>query len=90
LAAAVTVTASRPWIARPKLLVTWHFGRRSQQHTEQFIARLDAATFGHFHISSDGWRSYLTEIKNQLGYRVDHGVVHKIFGLATRQHQLAL
>jgi transposase-like protein len=41
-----------------KLLVTWHFGRRTQQHTEQFIAKLDAATHGHFHISSDGWRSY--------------------------------
>jgi IS1 family transposase len=62
-----------------KLLVAWHFGRRSQQHTEQFIAKLDAATFGHFHISSDGWRSYPTEIKNQLGHRVDHGVTQNLW-----------
>jgi IS1 family transposase len=63
-----------------KLLVTWHMGRRTEIHTDQFIAKLDAATFGHFHISSDGWRSYPTTIKKYLGHRVDHGVMQKIFG----------
>jgi IS1 family transposase/transposase-like protein len=70
-----------------KLLVAWHMGRRTQQSTEQFIAKLDDATFGHFHVSTDGWRSYPTEIKNQLGHRVDHGVMHKMYGLTTRQDQ---
>ena len=41
-----------------KLLVTWHMGRRNEQHTDQFIRKLDAATHGHFHVSSDGWKSY--------------------------------
>jgi transposase-like protein/IS1 family transposase len=41
-----------------KLLITWQFGRRNEKHTDAFIRKLDAATYGHFHISSDGWRSY--------------------------------
>ncbi|MGE3243870.1 MAG: hypothetical protein AB7G28_03310 [Pirellulales bacterium] len=70
-----------------KLLITWHMGRRSQQHTEQFIAKLDRATFGHFHVSSDGWRSYPSEIKKQLGHRVDHGVMQKIYGVNVYEDQ---
>ncbi len=27
-----------------KLLVAWHMGRRTEQHTDQFIRKLDAAT----------------------------------------------
>ena len=37
-----------------KLLVCWHMGRRDEQHTRTFIEKLDAATFGHFHVSTDG------------------------------------
>lgn len=70
---------------RSKLLVAWHTGRRNEQHTDQFIAKLDRATFGHFHISSDGWRSYPTTIKKYLGHRVDHGVMTKIFAHNTAE-----
>jgi IS1 family transposase len=63
-----------------KLLVAWHMGRRDEQHTRQFIEKLDAATFGHFHVSTDGWRSYPTAIKRELGHRVDHGVMQKVYG----------
>jgi IS1 family transposase len=63
-----------------KLLVCWHMGRRNEQHTDQFIAKLDAATHGHFHISSDAWRSYPPKIKKYLGDRVDHGQMTKVYG----------
>jgi IS1 family transposase len=63
-----------------KLLVAWHMGRRNENHTDQFIAKLDAATHGHFHISSDGWKSYPQKIKKYLGHRVDHGVMTKVYG----------
>jgi IS1 family transposase/transposase-like protein len=63
-----------------KLLVCWHMGRRTEQHTDQFIRKLEAATFGHFHISSDGWKSYPSTIKKHLGHRVDHGVMQKVYG----------
>jgi IS1 family transposase len=55
-------------------------GRRTQEHTDQFIHKLARATFGHFHISSDGWKSYPTTIKEHLGHRCDHGVMTKIYG----------
>jgi IS1 family transposase len=63
-----------------KLLVTWHMGRRNEPHTDQFIRKLDAATNGHFHVSSDGWKSYPHTIRKHLGDRVDHGVMTKIYG----------
>jgi transposase-like protein/IS1 family transposase len=70
-----------------KLLICWHMGRRTEPHTDQFIAKLEAATFGHFHISSDGWRSYPPIIKRRLGHRVDHGVMQKIYGRNTYEDQ---
>ena len=63
-----------------KLLVAWHMGRRDEKHTSIFIEKLEAATFGHFHISTDGWKSYPAAIKRELGHRVDHGVMQKIYG----------
>jgi transposase-like protein/IS1 family transposase len=63
-----------------KLLVTWHMGRRNEEHTDQFIAKLESATDGHFHLSSDGWKSYPTTIKKHLGHRVDHGQMTKVYG----------
>ncbi len=63
-----------------KLLVTWHIGRRNEQHTDQFIRKLETATYGHFHLSSDGWKSYPKTIKKHLGDRVDHGIMNKVYG----------
>jgi transposase-like protein/IS1 family transposase len=63
-----------------KLLVCWHMGRRTEQHTDQFIAKLSRATFGHFHVSSDGFKSYPSTIRKHLGHRVDHGVMTKVYG----------
>jgi IS1 family transposase len=65
-----------------KLLVAWHMGRRSDTSTDHFIRKLDMATAGHFHISSDGWKSYPTTIAKHLGHRVDHGVMQKVYGRA--------
>lgn len=63
-----------------KLLACWHMGRRDEAHTDAFISKLERATTGHFHISSDGWKSYPTTIKRNLGHRVDHGVMTKVYG----------
>jgi len=63
-----------------KLLVAWHMGRRTEQHTDIFIDKLTAATNGHFHVSSDGWKSYPHLIKRYLGHRCDHGVMQKVYG----------
>ncbi|MFO0790900.1 MAG: IS1 family transposase [Pirellulales bacterium] len=63
-----------------KLIVCWHMGRRNEQHTDAFISKLERATTGHFHLSSDGWKSYPSTIKRNLGHRVDHGVMTKVYG----------
>jgi IS1 family transposase len=63
-----------------KLLVAWHMGRRNEQSTEYFIRKLDVATTGHFHLSSDAWRSYAPLIKKHLGHRVDYGMMTKVYG----------
>jgi IS1 family transposase len=63
-----------------KLLVCWHMGRRNEAHTNQFIQKLEAATYGHFHLSSDGWKSYPQTIKKHLGHRVDYGTMTKVYG----------
>jgi IS1 family transposase/transposase-like protein len=63
-----------------KLLVAWHMGRRSEHDTHEFVWKLERATAGHFHVSTDGWRSYPPAIRRYLGLRVDHGVMNKIFG----------
>ncbi|MAT72084.1 MAG: hypothetical protein CMJ58_21470 [Planctomycetaceae bacterium] len=63
-----------------KLLIAWHFGRRSEEACDAFMAKLDAATTGTFHISTDGFKSYPTKVKKHLGDRVDHGVMQKIYG----------
>jgi IS1 family transposase len=63
-----------------KLLVTWHMGQRTEADCRHFIHKLDAATSGHFHVSTDAWRSYPSTIRRMLGHRVDHGVMTKIYG----------
>lgn len=63
-----------------KLLICWHMGRRTQQHCDQFIAKLDRATNGHFHVSTDGFKPYPTTIRKHIGHRVDHGVMTKVYG----------
>ena len=62
-----------------KLVVAWHMGRRNEQHTDAFCARLSNATIGHFHLSTDGWSSYPMAVWNNLGGRVDYGMLIKIF-----------
>ncbi len=61
-------------------LGTWA-GAMSSTRTH-FITKLERATTGHFHISSDGWKSYPSTIKRNLGHRVDHGIMNKIYGRA--------
>jgi IS1 family transposase len=55
-------------------------GRRDEKHTDLFIRKLEAATIGHFHLSSDGWKSYAATIRKHLGHRVDHGQMTKVYG----------
>src|SRR6266853_6524587 len=41
-----------------KLILAWHLGRRTGQHTMEFTEKLRLATSGKFQISTDGWPPY--------------------------------
>jgi IS1 family transposase len=62
-----------------KLLVAWHMGRRNEPDTHEFCRKLNEATTGRFQLSTDGWAPYPFAVKRQIGSRVDHGVLVKIF-----------
>jgi transposase-like protein/IS1 family transposase len=62
-----------------KLLVAWHFGRRDMSDTHAFCRKLNRATTGRFHLSSDGWGVYPQAVTWHLGGRVDYGVLIKQF-----------
>ncbi|HZZ29239.1 MAG TPA: hypothetical protein VFE46_14670 [Pirellulales bacterium] len=62
-----------------KLLICWHLGRRNEPDTHEFCRKLNDATTGAFHLSSDGWASYPFAVHRQIGNRVDYGQVIKSF-----------
>ena len=49
-----------------KLILTWHLGRRSPEHTELFAEKLAYATAGRFQVTTDGYRPYRSAIPEAL------------------------
>jgi len=70
-----------------KLVVAWHFGKRSQTDADLFCERLRDATTGHFQISTDGFAPYKQAVPVLLGGRVGFGMLIKIFGEAPEDEQ---
>jgi transposase-like protein/IS1 family transposase len=62
-----------------KLILAWHLGRRTAQHTMEFTEKLRVATSGKFQISTDGWTPYRDCIPYSLGARADFATVVKIY-----------
>lgn len=70
-----------------KLIVAWHFGKRDEKHTNQFIAKLAKATVGRFDLASDGWSAYPMAVWQNLEDRVDYGMLVKIYGDGSAEDQ---
>ena len=70
-----------------KLVVAWHFGKRTQTDTDLFCERLRDATTGHFQLTTDGFAPYKAAVPILLGGRVDYGMLIKIFGETTKEDQ---
>jgi transposase-like protein/IS1 family transposase len=62
-----------------KLILAWHLGRRTAQHTMEFTEKLRVATRGDFQVSTDGWPPYRDCIPYSLGARADFATVVKIY-----------
>jgi IS1 family transposase len=62
-----------------KLILAWHLGRRTAQHTMEFTEKLRVATSGRFQITTDGWPSYKDCVPYSLGKRVDFATLVKVY-----------
>jgi IS1 family transposase len=63
-----------------KLVVAWHLGRRDRVNTEDFIAKVHAATTGAwFEVCTDGFEPYVNAIGDSLGDRVDYSQIIKVY-----------
>jgi len=60
-----------------KLVLAWHLGGRTTQHTDAFIEKLNRATAGNFQISTDGFGAYPDAIGYRLGMRTDFATLVK-------------
>jgi transposase-like protein/IS1 family transposase len=65
-----------------KLMLTWHLGRRTAKDTVIFTDKIDAATSGHFQITTDGFPPYRDAIDVALGTRVDFAQLIKVYRAA--------
>jgi IS1 family transposase len=70
-----------------KLLLAWHFGRRTFHDTMTFCSRLRHATKGHFHLSTDGFRAYENAVPMYFAGQIDYGMLVKIFGKSSAEDQ---
>lgn len=64
-----------------KLIVAWHLGRRTNQHTDVFVEKLANATSGRFQLSTDAFAAYPNAVGYHLGpHLTDYMTVQKEFG----------
>jgi len=63
-----------------KLVVAWHLGKRTTQHTEQFAEKLNRATSGKFQLTTDGFTPYKSVMPKEFGHRVDFMQLVKVYG----------
>lgn len=63
-----------------KLVLAWHLGRRTVQHTDAFVEKLERATEGRFQITTDGFAAYPESLHYHLGTRTDYAQLVKQYG----------
>ncbi|MBN2292639.1 MAG: hypothetical protein JXM70_09450 [Pirellulales bacterium] len=63
-----------------KLLLAWHLGKRTEENTHQFAAKLSRATSGRFHLTTDGYKPYRNAMWGALRTRIDFAQLLKIYG----------
>lgn len=63
-----------------KLVLAWHLGRRTYQHTDTFVEKLARATASRFQVTTDGFMAYPDNIGYHLGARTDYATLIKEYG----------
>jgi transposase-like protein/IS1 family transposase len=71
-----------------KLVLAWHVGRRTRQHTETFLEKLRRATSDDtFQLTSDGFGAYRDGVIGYLGDRVNYAQLIKSYLTPHEGHQ---
>lgn len=66
-----------------KLLIAWHFGKRTPSSTQEFALKLAVATSGRFQLSTDGYGPYVPIMQQTFGQRIDFAQLIKTYGNST-------
>jgi IS1 family transposase len=64
-----------------KAIISYRVGKRGSENTDHFIRDLRERVVGLPEISSDGFRPYLSAIRDAFGNRIAHGVVAKSYSV---------
>jgi IS1 family transposase len=79
-----------------KAIIGFHVGKRNTENTAQFIRDLRDRVIGLPEISTDGFHPYRNAIRDAVGNRIAHGVIHKTYSVthlatpeASRRHSPA-
>ena len=63
-----------------KLILAWHLGRRTADHTIDFTEKLRHATWGNFQVNTDGFSAYVDAVSYSLGAQhVDFAQIIKTY-----------
>ena len=63
-----------------KLILAWHLGRRTAEHTDAFAEKLGRATAGRFQLTTSGLAAYREAVSFHLGERTDYATLVKEVG----------
>lgn len=71
-----------------KLVLAWHLGHRTTEHTVIFTEKLARATFGSFQVSTDGFAPYRDAVVYSLGGQyVDFAQIVKVYAASREGEQ---
>lgn len=72
---------------RTKMVLAWHLGKRTGEHTLYFVRKLRDATSGRFQLTTDGFTPYETLCPSILWQRVDFSQLVKVYGSPADEHR---
>jgi IS1 family transposase len=68
-----------------KLIISYHVGKRDQEHTDIFVTDLRARLLVAPQLSTDGFQPYVTAVNESFGGAVDYAMVHKNYSRSPRR-----
>ena len=64
-----------------KAIISWGVGKRNSESTMDFLHDLRSRVIGQPEISTDGFKPYLSAVRNAFGDNASHGVIVKTYSV---------